>query len=450
MTVTEPPETHRGRRIVRMLALLAVTAVVLLLAFIGLLTLVRDAPATAVHAFRDPEGPPAAADPEFARTIGLLTGAELRPGHQVDLLLNGTGTYPVLWRDMRAARVSLTVQLYFLLPGRMTDTLVAVLSERARARVPTYLLLDAFGAELPDSALTSLEQAGVHVAVLRPVRWWTLHKAQNRSHVRSVVVDGVIGFTGGFGIDDRWAGDGRHREQWRDTNVRMTGPAVRQLQAAFGRAWSEATGQLLVGELFYPATSPAPESQGTSGIAAAQAALMHSVPTFGPTASARLFALSVASARRSVYISNAYFVPDAFMVRHLQAAAKRGVDVRLLLPSEDTDVPMTRYAAHSWYETLFRSGIQVYEYQPAMLHAKTFVVDGVFSSVGSMNLDYRSFALNDEANVMVVDRQVGARMDSIFMEDLRYARLVDPAMFGRRGRWARLRERFARSIGKAL
>lgn len=446
---------HPVRRFLRTAGLVIGALIILLFAFIGVLTIVRDAPDAAVHAFGDPEGPPAVTDVEFARNIGLLTGTDLQPGNQVDLLVSGAGTYPVLWESMRAARRTLTVQLYYVLPGQLTDTLLVVLSERARAGVHTYLLRDAIGAELTDSAKAALESAGVHIATFRPVKWWTLHKAQNRSHVRAVVIDGLVGFTGGFGIDDRWNGDGRHPEQWRDTNVRVRGPAVAHLQAAFDRAWTEATGALLAGEAFFPIapvkppadsnTVPSvPSSNGVTG------GLMHSIATFGPTANARLFALAVAGARHTLYISNAYFVPDASMLEHLTAASKRGVDVRLLLPGEKTDVPMTRSAARSWYETLIRSGIKVYEYQPSMLHAKTFVVDGTFTSVGSMNLDYRSFALNDEANMLILDRPFGARMDSLYLEDLKYSKEIDLAAFRQRSVWEKLKEKFARGIGKAL
>jgi cardiolipin synthase len=295
------------------------------------------------------------------------------------------------------------------------------------------------------------------------VKWWTLHKAQNRSHVRAVVIDGLVGFTGGFGIDDRWGGDGRHPEQWRDTNVRVRGPAVAYLQAAFDRAWTEATGSLLVGEMFFPVAPVHPPSdsarppsgqQSTTPSVPAQmgvvAGLLHSIATFGPTANARLFALTVAGARHSLFISNAYFVPDQSMLEHLEAASKRGVDVRLLLPGEQTDVPMTRSAARSWYAQLIRSGVKVYEYQPSMLHAKTFVVDGMFTSIGSMNLDYRSFALNDEANMLILDRSFGARMDSLYLEDLKYSKQIDLATFEKRGFREKLKEKFARAIGRAL
>jgi cardiolipin synthase len=434
-------------RILRYAAIFIGAAFVVLLAFIGGLSLFHNAPHASVRAVGDAEGPPAVLDPEFSKSIGLITGAELQPGNEVEIMTSGQQTYPQLWRSMHAAQRSLTVQLYYILPGRLADSLYAVLSDRARAGVSTYLLHDAIGASVPDSAVAALRSAGVHVATFRPVKWWTLHKAQNRSHVRAVVVDGTTGFTGGFGIDDRWDGDGHHKGQWRDTNVRFRGPAVRQLQAAFDQAWAEATGQLLIGDLFFPVSDVSAMTPPPTGVTAG---LLHSVASLGPTANARLLALTIAGARRTLYISNAYFVPDPTMLQHLADAAKRGVDVRLLLPGEDTDVPLTRWAARSWYERLIRSGVKVYEYQPSMLHAKTFVVDGMFASVGSMNLDYRSLALNDEATLLIADRTVGAHMDSLYMDDLRYSRAIDLGTFERRGTWQKVKERFARAVGRLL
>jgi cardiolipin synthase len=436
---------HTPRRVFRFVALFVVASIILLFAFVGFRSLFRPAPSASVSPVGDPEGPPAIADPEFGPSVGLLTGTQFQTGNQVDLLVSGQETYPALWQSMRAAKHTITAQLYYIEPGRLSDSLTTVLMERARAGVQTYLLKDAIGAALADSTVAELRSAGVHVATFRAVRWWTLHKAQNRSHVRAVIVDGAVGFTGGFGIDDRWDGDGRHKDQWRDTNVRIRGPAVEQLQAAFDRAWTEATGQLLVGELFFPAAAA-----DTLATPAVKAAIMHSMATFGPTANARLLALAMAGARRTLYISNAYFVPDGAMLRHLRDAARRGVDVRLLLPGPDTDVPLTRYAARSWYETLIQSGVKVYEYQPSMLHAKTFVVDGMFASVGSMNLDFRSIALNDEVTLLVLDQPFAARMDSLYRADLQFAKQIDLATFRRRGSWQKIKERFARGVGRLL
>ncbi|HEX6534457.1 MAG TPA: phospholipase D-like domain-containing protein, partial [Gemmatimonadaceae bacterium] len=329
-------------------------------------------------------------------------------------------------------------------PGRMADTLAAILSDRARAGVRVLFLHDAFGSQdLTEGYLDSLRAAGVRIAIFRPVHWYSLHKAQSRSHIRVVVVDGRVGYTGGFGIDDKWFGNGHARDQWRDTNVRFTGSAVAQLQATFAAGWAEATGQLLTGELFFPRVPPADDP-------AQLAALFHSAPTIGSTPAERYLALSIAGARRTLYIANSYFVPDEDFRRLLVRAAKRGVDVRVLTAGPRTDVEITLLAGRDTYDELLAGGVRVYEYQPTMMHAKTLVVDGSWSSIGTMNFDNRSMVFNDESNLLVLDPVVGARMDSLFLDDLRYAKEIRRPEFDRRGVVERLLEQGAALWGRLL
>ena len=217
----------------------ALGLVVLSLAWIGLLHLTRG---TAVRHVRgvDADGAPiGVTEPEFPLMATMATGAWLTPGNRVEVTLNGDGTYPRLWDDLRSAQQSITLQLYYGAPGRMADTLGQILRERARAGVRVFVLYDAFGTvDIPASHRDQLRAAGIVVEPFRPIRLSTLHLAQNRSHVRGIVIDSRVGWTGGFGIDDKWFGDGRSSGSWRETNVRFEGPAVRQLQAAFAAAVS--------------------------------------------------------------------------------------------------------------------------------------------------------------------------------------------------------------------
>ena len=215
------------------------------------------------------------------------------------------------------------------------------------------LLYDAFGTvDIPARHRDAMRAAGVSVEPFRPIRLSTLHLAQNRSHVRGIIIDSRIGWTGGFGIDDKWLGDGRTNGSWRETNVRFEGPAVRQLQAAFVAAWAEATGVLFTGR----ATLTAAES-GT-----ATAGLLHTAPTLGSTTAERFFALSIAGAQKKLYITNAYFAPDRNFVELLASAARRGVDVRILTAGPRTDLNIVRTAGRAWYETLLKAGVRVYEW----------------------------------------------------------------------------------------
>ena len=388
------------------------------LALIGIASMTRGTPVRHVLAEGDRSGIPPVHDSLFGRTIELFAGTHIEPGNRVEMMSNGNETYPLLWRDIRGARQTLTVQMYYSQPGAVADTMAAYLAERARAKVRVLLLLDAFGSQnLKDEWIDGLRQAGVEVHWLRPVHWYSLHKAGQRSHNRVVVVDGRIGYTGGFGLADYWLGDGVSHDQWRDTNVRFQGPAVAQLQAAFSAAWAEATGELITGDVFYP-----PISFDEAG--PHQAGLLHTAPTIGSTPAERFLALSLTAAQRTLYITNSYFVPDDDFRGMLLDAAKRGVDVRILTAGDDTDVKTTLHAGRARYEQLLRGGVRIYEYQPSMMHAKTFVVDGLWSTVGTLNFDNRSLAFNNESNLVVLNQEFGARMDSLFMADVRHAKEI--------------------------
>lgn len=392
---------------------------------------------------------PSAGSAGFLRLVGVHTDVTFREGHRVDLALDGAGTFPRLWRDIDAARHAVHLQLYYCQPGSLADSLADRLIERARAGVRVRFLYDGFGCDpLGDDWFQRLRDAGADVRSFRPVRWWSLHKAQERSHARIVVVDGAVGWTGGFGIDDRWTAAGAPGEPgWRETNVRFTGPAVAQLQGAFADGWAEAAGELLVDPALYDGlagpTTDAAASPSAAPAGGARAALLHSVPDAGSTTAERLLALTIAGARRTLYIANAYFVPDEDFRRMLMAAARRGVDVRVLTPGPPIDVPLVRYAARARYDELLAGGVRIWEYGPAMMHAKTFVVDGVWSGIGSMNFDTRSIVVNDETTLLVADTAVAAAMERVFLGDLRQSTELTPAAFSRRGRWERIRERFA-------
>jgi cardiolipin synthase len=417
-----------------------VAGMFLVAAVIGALFITRG---TAVRHVRGIGGggmPVSAADETFPRAVALLTGSSLLAGNRVELALNGDGTFPRLWADLRSARRSITVQMYYAAAGRVADSLGAILAERARAGVSVYLLYDAFGSSFTDVYLARLRAAGVRAVPFRPLRFRNLWVVQNRSHVRGVVVDGRVGWTGGFGIDDKWLGGGLRPGEWRETNVRIEGPAVLQLEAAFVASWSEATGELFTGR----ATLQVYEG----GVA--RAGVLYTSPTLGSTAAERYLAMSIAGARQRLYVTNAYFAPDENFVGLLMRAARRGVDVRLLVGGPRTDIRLARLAAHARFDSLLSAGVKVYEYQPTTLHAKTFVADGLWSSVGTMNFDNRSLALNDESTLMVLDSTAGRRMEEVFFEDLRQAKEVDLATVRRRPWTQRVAEWAANQVVRLL
>ncbi len=398
---------------------------------------------------------PAESVEEFKATFALVVGVGFTDANHVDVLTNGDGTFDRLWSDLRAAQCSITVQMYYAGPGLVADTTFDILATRARAGVDVYFLYDAFGGEdLPQHHVESLRAAGVHTAAYRPLRWYALDNASHRLHVRGLVIDGRVGYTGGFGIDDKWLGDGRSPGEWRDTNVRFVGPAVVQLQAGFFAAWSAATGELLIGDFLTRRSQVS--GTATDGITTRQvespgsvlAALVYSQALMGSTAAERLIALAISSARRTLYISSAYFVPTPVFARLLVNTARRGVDVRILTNGRQSDVRTTWLAGRRSYEPLLQAGVHIYEYSTT-IHAKTFVVDGRLSAISTMNFDNRSLAYNNEVALVTLDAAIGGYMDTLFMDDARYADEIVLTRFRAR-RWTeRALERLA-SIGSRI
>ncbi len=430
----------RVKRVAVVLGVLAVTA----LALIGALSLTRGTPVKTVVSIGNKEGPPAVTDSLFVRMIELYTGLQLTRGNAVEQVNNGT-VYVRLWPDLRAAKRTITVQMYYSQPGAVADSMAKILAERARAGVRVLLVLDAFGSQnLKKAWADSLRASGVEIGLLRQLHWFTLHNATDRSHVRVVVVDGEIAYTGGFGLADYWLGDGKHKDQWRDSNVRFEGPSVMALQAAFAAAWAECTGELIAGDVFFP------KKAFTTMDGGVLAGVLFTSPTTGSTPAERFNALSIASARKTLYVANSYFVPDDDFRMLLKQARARGADVRILTVSNETDVKTTWRAGRSSYEELLKGGIRIYEYQPAMIHSKTFIVDGMWGSIGSMNFDNRSLAFNNESNFVFLDAGFGAEMNATFLDDLTRSKEIMLAEFQQRPWYERVMEKASALLSRLL
>jgi len=414
------------------------------LSLIGILSITRGTPVQSVVAVGDRDGPPPIGDSLFARSTELYTGLHLTSGNAVEQVNNGE-VYKRLYQDLHNAKRTITIQNYYSQPGQVADSIAAILKERARAGVRVLLVLDAFGSQnLSEKWADSLRTAHVEVGLLRQLHWYTLHNATDRSHVRAMVIDGEIGYTGGFGFADYWLGDGKHEGQWRDSNVRFEGPAVMELQAAFASAWAECTGELIAGDTFFPRKSFVDVPGGVN------AGLFFSSPTTGSTPAERFNALTIASARHTLYVTNSYFVPDDDFRRLLIQARKRGVDVRILTVSSKTDVKTTWWAGRSRYEQLLKGGIRIYEYQPSMIHSKTFIADGIWGTVGSMNFDNRSLAFNNESNLVFLDAGQGAKLDSTFFDDLSRSKEIILSEFEKRPWYDHVLENGAALLSRLL
>ena len=378
----------------------------------------------------------AVADSAFLPTVEAYTTAAL-DGNTVDLLLNGDQIFPSVLGAIRSARATITYAQYFYEEGQIGVELAAAFAERCRAGVRAHILLDGFGALLiPAAYRDSMTQAGCEVSTFRPLSPLAVlapfgfGKSNNRSHRRILVVDGRVGFTGGVGVSPKWLGDGRTEGHWRQTDVRLEGPVVASLQGAFVENWLEATGNVLGGEPYFPRLS-------RRGSVFAQ--VVRSSPAGGSFSMYTMFLLAMSSARRSIYITNPYFLPDDRMTLALTEAAQRGVRVVVLLPGA-IDNNIVRQASRSKFGLLLEAGIEIYEYQAGLLHAKTMTVDGIWATIGSTNLDTRSFALNDEVNAVVYHNDVVGQLERVFAADLTYSRKIELGRWRRRGFVDRLLE----------
>jgi cardiolipin synthase len=275
--------------------------------------------------------------------------------------------------------------------------------------VQVHVLLDWFGGQINDDVTERIRQSGADVQWYHAPSWNTLQLMNNRTHRKILVVDGPVGFTGGADIADKWQGNARNPNQWRDTHYRITGPAVSQLQAAFLDNWLQSTGRILHGPHYFPDLK-------NEGSISAQ--IFTSSRGGGSQSMQLMYLLSIASASRSVLLGSAYFVPGEAAVAQLAAAAKRGVRVQVIVPGEHIDWDLVRRASRHRWGPLLEAGVEIYEYQPTMYHLKMLVADGIWTSVGSSNFDPRSFTINDESNLNVYDEEFARMQGDMFERDL--------------------------------
>ena len=381
-------------------------------------------------------------EPSFFPTLEAYALAPIVGGNSVEFLLNGEQIFPSMVEAINGAQRTITYAQYFYEEGPVARDIAEALAERCRNGVGVSVLLDSFGAlAIPTEYTDLMQRSGCHVAYFRPLAQTFFRKANNRNHRRILVVDGRIGFTGGSGVSRKWMGNGRVEHHWRDTDVRIEGPVVEYLQGAFAENWLEATGMVLGGEAYFPRPL---EPRGQ-----VHAQIVKSSPAAGSTGLYTTFLLAVSAARRSIYITNPYFVLDAKMSEALRQAAGRGVRVMVLVPGA-IDHNIVRQASRRGFGRMLRSGIQIFEYAPALLHSKTMVIDGVWTTIGSTNLDNRSFAVNDELNLIAYSSAVGRRMEQIFMNDIALSRPVTFEDWKARGFMAKLLELLALPVRDQL
>jgi cardiolipin synthase A/B len=388
--------------------------------------------------FRSTTRPPVDSE-DFLLGISGTMNAPLQAGGEALLLNNGVEIFPAMLRAIAGARRSVNFMCYIWEDGRASDRVLDALLERQRAGVQVRLMIDALGGmNAPRERIRELQEAGGKFAWYHALRFGRLTSFYKRNHRRAIVVDGRQGFTGGASVGDQWLGDAHDQKHWRDQMVEVRGCLANNLQSAFTQLWANVTGEILLGEDFYPsAHEGAAQGSGLSRhvhVISSPAQASHPLRVF--------FWVSLACARERIWMATPYFAPDVSMRRVMMERARAGVDVRLLLPGAKTDAPVVRWAAHSYYGGLMKAGVRIFEYQPTMMHVKSLVVDGKWSVVGSANMDVRSKELNQESVIGILDRPFAAQLERTFLADLEDCREITLDEWRRRGPLFHLRARF--------
>lgn len=332
-------------------------------------------------------------DADFRRALGVLLGPPLVAGNEVTTLINGAAIFPAMLDAIRQAKVSITFET-FVFRDEIGQVFCKALATAAQRGVHVHVLLDWLGSRtMPTTMLNAIREAGADLQLYHAPSWFHLGRLNNRTHRKLMIIDGKTGFTGGVGFGREWAGNKEHPRDWRESHYKVTGPVVAQMQAVFVDNWIKATGRVLHGPESFPTELPA---QGDM-----DAQMFGSSPVGGSESMHLMVLLALTAAHTSIDIENPYFVPDRLTVDALIVACRRGVRVRIVVPGRYIDAPIGRWAAQGLYGVLLKAGVEIYEYQPTMIHCKVMVIDAEWTSVGSANFDDRSFRLNDEANLNV-------------------------------------------------
>jgi cardiolipin synthase len=382
--------------------------------------------------------------PEIKDALPLVAGLTescVHVGNSAAVLQNGA-IFPAMLADIASAQHSVHLETFVWSAGKLETLFVDALSERARAGVNVRVLIDTIGAsKASESELERLKRSGAKLSSYCKPHWWNLGRFNHRTHRKLLVVDGRIGYAFGHGIADQWLGNGTDPEHWRDTGVRFEGPVVHGLQAVFAQNWVEETHCLpAVGECF-----PVLDRAGDISAHVVSSASADAVSSV-----AMLYTVAIAMARREVLIQNPYFAPNDGVVELFAMMVRRGVKVHLMVPGEHTDSPFVRRAGCNLYTALLEAGVQVYEFEPTLLHQKIVVVDDIWSHVGSTNFDARSLALNEEVGVGILDAGIAAQLKAAFMRDLRQCRVLKLEEWQRRPVFDRAFERFAYLVHEQL
>ena len=360
--------------------------------------------------------PIAAEDPRFPSYLTRLLGHGLTEGDSVIVHTNGEAAFPAMLAAIGRAEHRISFETYIFDSGTIAAQFTGAFEAAAQRGVEVRLVMDAIGAKPMDTRHRArLERAGCQIGWFNPVASYSLEEANYRTHRKALVIDGETAFVGGIGIADHWASATDGHPAWRDTQLELRGPVALDVEAAFNENWIE-TGGVVAPDIL-PHDTP---SSGT-----ARSTAVWSSPEGGANAIKLLYLLSLGAARKTLDIQSPYFITDESTDWSLLQARQRGVRIRLLVEGDVTDAKPVKFASRATYERLLEAGVEIFEYQPTMMHTKALVVDGLLSIAGSANFDNRSFELNDELNVAVFDRALAARLRADFEHDIRQSRRLE-------------------------
>lgn len=360
---------------------------------------------------------------ECLRKFAGLTKSAVHPGNRVEVFQNGS-IFPEMIKDIRAAQDTVHLEIFVWDKGELEKEFTDLFCEKVKQGIKVRILLDAIGGmDADEQQLQKLRDAGVELQIYCEARWWNLRRFNHRTHRKILVIDGKIGYTFGHGIADQWRGNGEDQDHWRDTGIRITGPAVFALQSVFMENWIEETSCIPTEGSCFPDLT----QQGEVTAHVVSSATGDAISSVG-----LLYSLAIASARKHIYIQNPYFAPEKNMVELLCTMVQRGVEVHLMVPGKHTDNPFVRWAGCSLYRPLLEGGVNIYEFKPTLLHQKIVVVDGEWTHVGSTNFDARSLALNEEAGMGILDKEVAQQLIAAFYNDLRRCDKIELANWRKR------------------
>ena len=416
------------------------TAVAVLLAVVVLMGLVL----WSVRTHRDPDlhiQCDVGIDTLMASLSGLTLGTSV-PGNSVEILENGK-FWDVLEERIATAKKSIHYETFLWKEGKLGKRMAGAFAERANEGVKVRILLDANGSGgIGKSEVATMEEAGVDVHFFHRKILRNIGVLNDRTHRKMLIIDGREAFVGGHCVVDEWMGDAEDGEHYADVSVRLRGPIVHSVQGAFSENWAGSTGELFAGPEVFPPLKAAGE---------VEMHVVYAKPENSAPAVKILHHTAICLAKKRIWIQNPYFIPEPDAIDAFGAAVKRGVDVRVLMPSTSgSDNPMVQHAGHRNFAKLMRNGVRLFEYPHTLLHQKVMTIDGVYSVVGSCNFDDRSFETNDEITVGILGTETADRLDRIFERYAKRAEEIDLGKWNRRGLWHKMKDHAAYSINELL